>query len=198
MDDVYTGLPETIEENQARLFKIAEIRAGAGDDIIDLTSQRFEYVGGGMTVRGGLGNDVIWANKGDNLLFGDAGNDRIIGGAGNDLFAGGAGDDRLHGGGGNDIFAFGGEWGQDEVVQLGDGQVTLWFAEGDEENWDASTLTYTNGENSVKVTGVAADAVTLKFGDDGSEQFTTLQQSGAFEEFTSQKIFEDQNKGMLA
>ena len=197
VDDVYTGLPESIEENQARLFKIAEIRAGAGDDIIDLTSQRFEYVGDGMTVRGGLGNDVIWANKGDNLLFGDEGNDRIVGCSGDDLLVGGAGNDRLHGGGGNDIFAFGGNWGNDNVAQLEDGQVTLWFAEGNEANWDAEALTYTDGENSVKVTGVSAAAVSLKFGDDGSKQFTALQQSGAFEEFSSQKIFE-QEKGMLA
>ena len=62
LDDVYTGLPEEIEENTARLFRLREILAGAGDDIIDMTSQRFEYTGGVLTISGGDGDDVIWVN----------------------------------------------------------------------------------------------------------------------------------------
>ena len=69
---------------------------------------------------------------------------------------------------------------------------------GSQDNWDASTLTYTDGDNSVTVKGVTAEQVALKFGDDGSEQFATLSSSGAFAEFTSQKIFEEEGKGILA
>ena len=198
VDDIYSALPGDILEQQSRLAKIDEIRAGAGDDIVDLTSQEFMYVGGGMTVRGGLGDDVIWANNGDNWLFGDTGNDRLVGAAGNDVISGGAGNDSLHGGGGNDIFAFGGDWGKDTVEQLANGKVTLWFDNGDESKWDATTLTYQDGDKSVHVSGVAAEAVTLKFGDDGSGKFTDLLSAGAFAEFTSEKIFEDRNRGMLA
>ena len=198
VDDVFTDLPEEVEENTARLFKIHEIRAGAGSDIVDMTSQRFEYTGDGLTIRGGDGNDTIWANKGDNRLFGDAGNDRIVGASGNDVIAGGLGNDSMHGGGGNDVFAFCDNWGADTVEQLGTGTVTLWFASGDETNWNVETLTYRDGLSSVTVSGVSADRITLKFGDDGSDQFAALSDAGAFDAFTSQKVFEDSGKGLLA
>ncbi len=201
VDDIYSDLPGTLEEQQARIAQINEIRAGVGDDIIDLTSQRFEYVGNGMTVRGGLGDDTIWANNGNNWLFGDAGNDRIVGASGNDVIVGGSGNDSLHGGGGDDIFAFGGNWGQDTVEQLATGKVTLWFKEGDETKWNDQTLTYTDGDNSVKVSGVALENINLKFGDDNGnaiERNAELSAAGAFDEFTSKKIFEDKNRGMLA
>ena len=198
VDDVFTALPGEVAEQQARLAQIDEIRAGAGDDVIDMTSQRFAYVGDGLTICGGLGDDVIWANKGDNTLFGDAGADRLVGASGNDVLVGGIGDDSMHGGGGNDVFTFCADWGVDTVEQLADGRVTLWFASGSMDNWDAAALTYTDGENSVTVKGVSADRVTLKFGDDGSEKYSWLVASGAFAEFTSEKIFEEQGRGLLA
>lgn len=198
IDDIYSAFPEGLDA-QARIAKIDEIRAGDGNDIVDLTSQRFDYIGGGMTVRGGLGDDVIWANNGDNALFGDAGDDRIVGAGGNDVIVGGSGDDSLHGGGGEDIFAFGGDWGHDSVEQLADGKVTLWFEEGSLDKWDAASLTYRDGDKSVAVSGVAAEKISLKFGDDGSEQYGKLLESGAFDEFSSERIFENKNtRGMLA
>lgn len=198
VDDVYTDLPEEIAEHTSRLYKIREIRAGAGGDIVDMTSQRFEYVGDGLTIRGGDGDDVIWTTKGDSLLFGDDGNDRIVGASGADVIAGGIGNDSMHGGGGNDVFTFCDNWGADTVEQLESGTVTLWFASGDIENWNAETLTYTDGDNSVIVIGVAADQVSLQFGDDSSDRFALLTEAGAFEAFTSRKIFEDTETGLLA
>ena len=202
VDDVYTGLPEGVEEQTARLYRIQEIRAGAGDDIVDMTSQRFEYVGEGMTIRGGDGDDTIWANKGNNTLFGDEGNDRIVGASGNDVIAGGIGNDRMHGGGGDDIFTFCDNWGVDEVEQLESGKVTLWFVSGDIGNWDAASRTYTDGENSVVVKGITADGITLKFGGNGTEadaeRFAALSGMGAFSAFTSRKIFEGSDRGTLA
>ena len=186
LDDVYTSFGK----DAARIAHIDEIRAGAGDDIIDLTSQKFAYSGLGMNIYGGLGDDTIWGNTGSNKLFGDAGNDRIIGGTDNDVIAGGSGNDALHGGGGNDIFCFGGNWGNDTVTQLDGSSVTLWFESGSENNWNADTLTYTDGTNSVKVNGVTN--ITLRFGADASLP------AGCFEDAASEKIFEDKNKGMLA
>ena len=197
VDDVYTDLPEGVEQ-QSRLFKIQEIRAGAGNDVVDMTSQQFEYTGNGQTIRGGDGNDVIWANKGDNMLFGDKGDDRLVGASGNDVIAGGIGNDSMHGGGGEDIFTFCENWGADEVKQLASGSVTLWFASGDQTNWNEATMTYTDGTNRVTVLGVTAEQVTLKFGDDGSDQFASLSAMGAFADFTSQRINEDSAQGMLA
>jgi len=198
VDDEYTELPEGITGQQARIAKIDEIRAGAGDDIVDLTSNRIEYTGNGLTIRGGDGNDTIWANKGDNRLFGDAGNDRIVGASGNDVIVGGIGNDSMHGGGGDDIFTFCDNWGEDTVEQLENGKVTLWFTNGSLDNWNAKTLTYTDGKNSVTVSGVSADSVTLKFGNDESAVFGELYNKGAFSEFTDQKIFEESGKGILA
>ena len=199
VDDIYSASRDELGLSQSRIAQIDEIRAGAGNDIVDMTSQQFEYIGDGLTIRGGDGNDTIWANKGDNFLFGDAGNDRIVGASGNDVIAGGIGNDSMHGGGGNDTFTFCDNWGIDTVEQLETGKVTLWFASGSLDNWDEATLTYKDGDNSVKVSGVAADKVTLKFGGVGDDaaMFATLSEAGAFKEFTSQKIFEE-NKGLLA
>ncbi len=196
VDDVYTELPESVAEHMARLYKIQEVRAGAGDDIVDMTSQRFEYIGEGLTIRGGDGNDTIWATKGNNFLFGDAGNDRIVGASKNDVIIGGIGNDRMQGGGGDDIFTFCDNWGVDTVEQLAGSSVTLWFASGDESKWNAEKLTYTDGDNSVTVKGVTS--VELKFGDDDSDAYKALAAAGAFAEFTSQKIFEESGKGLLA
>ena len=191
VDDIYTALPEGVDA-QARIAAIDEIRAGAGDDVIDLTSQRFVYAGDGLTVYGGAGNDTIWANSGENHLFGDAGNDRLVGGSDDDIIVGGIGNDSMHGGGGVDTFCFGANWGKDTVEQLADGEVILWFETGSEDFWNAETMTYSDGTNSVKVSGVSADDVTLKFG----EIETAI--AGAFDSFASEKIFEDQEKALLA
>jgi hypothetical protein len=197
LDDIYSLFPVGMDA-QARVMKINEIRAGQGDDIVDLTSQRFEYVGGGMTVRGGLGDDVIWANTGGNSLFGDAGNDRIVGASGDDIIVGGEGNDILYGRGGDDIFAFGGNWGEDTVEQLANGKITLWFKEGDESKWDADNLFYSDGNNSVQINGECTN-IDLKFGADAdADRFAALDAMGAFDDFTSEKIFEDKNKGLLA
>ena len=196
LDDTFSVFPEI---QQGRLEQIDEIRAGAGDDVVDMTSQLFGYVGDGLTIRGGLGDDAIWANSGDNVLFGDAGNDRLIGAAGDDILVGGVGCDSMHGGGGNDIFTFCDDWGIDTVEQLEGGSVTLWFASGDVSNWDEVNLAYDDGcGNFVQVSGVSSAQITLKFGDDGSALFDDLTALGAFAECTSEKIFEDESKGMLA
>ncbi|MFO1009992.1 MAG: Ig-like domain-containing protein [Planctomycetota bacterium] len=83
-----------------RLANIETIDAGAGNDVVDLTSDRFAY--GDVTLRGGDGNDVLWASGGNDVLEGGAGDDRLDGGAGNDVVRGGAGNDSLRGGAGTD------------------------------------------------------------------------------------------------
>jgi hypothetical protein len=198
VDDIYSASPGELGLSQSRIARIDEIRAGAGDDIVDMTSQQFEYAGGKLTICGGDGDDVIWANQGKNMLFGDAGNDRIVGASGNDVIAGGIGNDRMHGGGGEDIFTFCDNWGTDTVEQLAGGLVTLWFISGSIENWNPETRTYSDGENSVTVSGVSADQVTLRFGIGESVVSVELYNNGAFSEFASQKIFEESDNGLLA
>ena len=167
----------------ARLEQIDEIRAGAGNDVVDMTSSRFDYWGGGVTIYGGEGDDVIWAISSDNILFGDAGEDSIIGGTGADCIIGGSGNDTLHGGGGEDIFCFGSNWGEDTIEQLAGGKVTLWFESGSLDNWDEKNRIYTDGKNQLTVT-VACD-IELKFGGDDSAL-----PEGCFAGSASGKIFE--------
>ena len=176
VDDIYTALG-----GQARFSRIDEIRAGAGDDIVDMTSKQYDYDGSAIRIYGGDGNDTIWGGAESNILFGDAGDDRLVGGSGNDVLIGGAGSDTMHGGGGDDIFTFGADWGNDTVEQLAEGSVVLWFESGSEENWNAETLTYSDGTNSVRVSGCVD--VTLRFGADSELP------AGAFATAASSKIF---------
>ncbi|MGE4563401.1 MAG: hypothetical protein AB7F32_00895 [Victivallaceae bacterium] len=201
LDDIYTALPGGISVPQSRLAAIDEIRGGAGDDVIDLTSQRFVWDGVGLTLRGGEGDDVIWSNCGENQLFGDSGNDRLVGGTGNDILAGGSGDDRLHGGGGDDIFTFGADWGTDVVDELADGSVTLWFdgvnsADLNVSELDGNTV-FSSGSSSVTVLGRGADGITVHFGRDG-EDYDRIAGIDAFAGETHRKIFEENRDGMLA
>ncbi len=187
-DDIFTALGD-----QVRLSQIDEIRSGAGDDIVDLTSLRYESDNGGIRIYGGLGNDIIWTDSGNNTLFGDGGNDRLAGDSGNDIIIGGSGDDTMHGGGGNDIFCFGSNFGSDIIEQVNGGNVTLWFESGSESSWNAETMTYFDGTNLVQVTGTSADNISLKFGGDISGL-----PDGVFLDAASEKIFEDKSKGMIA
>ena len=61
---------------------IEKIEAGAGDDVVDLTSNDFDY--GDVTIDGGTGDDVLWSSLGDDVLIGGVGDDMIDGGAGDD------------------------------------------------------------------------------------------------------------------
>ncbi len=155
MADIFSSLPDGVAKQQSRIANITEIRAGLGDDIIDMTSKTYAYTGSGMTIRGGDGDDVIWSNKGDNNLFGDAGNDRIVGGKGNDLIAGGSGNDSMHGGGGKDVFFFCNDWGNDTVEQLTGGKVTLCFEQDtfylDIQYDKAIGTTISDGTNTILV-----------------------------------------------
>ncbi len=175
LDDIYSAAPDIA--SKARLSQVNEIVAGAGDDLIDLTSVRFDYANKGLTVQGGDGNDVIWANNDgipySNLLFGDAGDDRIVGGSGNDIIVGGAGDDILHGGGSDDgllggrfcfgdVFCFGGSWGNDTVKQS-DGDKTLWFDGVERKDLSLSADADGNARLSCKSGSVTLDG--LKYDD---------------------------------
>ena len=186
LDDIYSAIPTATQ--QARLDNIMEIRAGAGDDVVDLTSQRFDFDSqlNGVRIYGGDGNDTIWASYGSNELYGDAGNDHIVGGNGDDWIIGGAGNDTMHGFGGSDTFFFGSNWGNDVVEQFSDGEVTLWFKTGSSNNWDVAALKYSDGlGNSVQVKGVIADNVTLKFGDAQSSA-----PAYAFDDSATKKVYE--------
>ena len=76
----------------------------------------------------------------------------------------------------------------------------MWFADGDLSKWDAAMLTYTDGGNFVTVSGVGADRVTLKFGDDASPAYADMVALGAFMEQSTAGVFDidDPGKRVLA
>jgi Ca2+-binding RTX toxin-like protein len=69
---------------------VSTIDGGAGNDTIDATGSTV-----GLTLLGGLGNDVLTGGSGDDVLDGGAGNDTLNGGAGNDTISGGDGNDTI-------------------------------------------------------------------------------------------------------
>ncbi len=145
LDDIFTILGD-----EARVTGIDEIRLGAGDDVLDLTSNRyFDASGKSMLIRGGDGNDVIYAGNIETTLIN-----------------GGSGDDILVGGGmGNDVFLFADDFGSDRVYQFGEGGITLVFAENlvvPQSIVDGEDLVYEFSNNqSVRLVGWAGKDVTI-------------------------------------
>lgn len=194
LDDAFSAFGD-----RERVSGIDEIFAGAGDDIVDLTSSKFDsFSYNSIIVRGGDGNDVIWAgNTYGNKLFGDAGDDVIIGSGNSDVIVGGSGNDTMYNGGGSwidDTFVFCENWGNDTVVIGPDedgsyyGTVTLWFNSGSVANWDAENRVYRSGSNSVTVVGGENVSISLRFGNDGVD-YEDLVEAGAFEAESSKRIW---------
>jgi Ca2+-binding RTX toxin-like protein len=118
-----------------RLANIEIIDAGAGDDVVDLTSNNYDY--GDVTIFGGAGKDTLWASSGDDTLDGGEGKDNLFGGAGNDILDGGAGKDTLTGYSGNDTI-MGGE-GNDVIYGGWRGEVEGFVETVTENEHDFST-----------------------------------------------------------
>ncbi|WP_316977296.1 tandem-95 repeat protein [Shumkonia mesophila] len=101
LDDSFSASPT----DGPRISGIETINAGAGNDVVDLTSE--QYAVGDVTIDGGAGNDVLWSGGGNDTLLGGEGNDKLYGGAGSDALDGGTGSDTLDGGSGTDILTGG-------------------------------------------------------------------------------------------
>jgi Ca2+-binding RTX toxin-like protein len=109
-----------------RLVNVTQFYGGGGNDLIDLTSDRFTY--GAVKIDGGSGNDWLLGNAGRDSLSGSLGSDYLKGYGGNDYLSGGDNNDRLYGGRGNDKLDGGsgndylyGEFGKD-VLRGGSGR----------------------------------------------------------------------------
>ncbi len=139
----------------------------SANQVINLTSETFSNVGGGIgnvsiafgtlieNAVGGSGNDTLTGNSADNVLNGNFGNDVLNGQDGNDTLIGGFGVDTVTSGAGADII-------RDTASSLSGDTITD-FATGDTIvftdatlagftfNLVGSTLTYTGG--SLTLTG---------------------------------------------
>ncbi|MGO4527213.1 Ig-like domain-containing protein [Microvirga sp. 2MCAF35] len=80
------------------------LTGGAGSQMVYADSARQHIVLGADddTLHGGGGDDYVGSHGGNDWLYGDAGNDTVSGGEGNDWLFGGSGHDRLEGGEGRD------------------------------------------------------------------------------------------------
>lgn len=124
---------------------VEAVRAGGGDDIIvagPITAVTSCPGGcrlgvGSQTFEGGEGDDVVYGERGNDILRGGGGNDQLFGGIGDDLLQGGSGNDRLAGGFGAD--SIDGEGGDDyvrgdatidRIFDTGGGTDTLSFSTG--------------------------------------------------------------------
>jgi len=146
LDDQTSNNPNP---GSARVKDISVIYANDGDDIINFTTEKYNY--GDIIIYGGNGKDRIWSSIGNDTLFGGSGNDEIFGSDGNDFISGGAGDDILVGGKGDDIIEGGdgsdvilGEEG-DDIIEGGSGADILDGGEGND------TISYAASTSSVNV-----------------------------------------------
>ncbi|MEO5374635.1 MAG: cadherin-like domain-containing protein, partial [Alphaproteobacteria bacterium] len=135
-DAVFLDDPYNHPNTQAHIQDVEVIVAGDGNDVVDMTSDRFSY--GKVTILGGDGNDVLWGNAGADKIEGGTGNDNLKGGAGNDSLLGGDGNDLLNGESGNDLLNGGG--GTDTATYYSGAAVSVDLAAGTATGQGSDTL----------------------------------------------------------
>lgn len=122
--------------------RVAAVEGGGGDDTIVAAVASCPagcHLGvGSQTFEGGEGDDVVFGERGNDILLGGPGSDQLFGGIGDDLLRGGPGDDRLAGGFGFD--SIDGEEGDDYV--RGDSTIDRIFDTGQDAG---DVLSYSTG-----------------------------------------------------
>ena len=96
------------------------IRGGEGDNIVFAGAGHQDIIlgPGDDSIHGGADNDNIGSLEGKDQLYGDAGNDTLSGGADNDTLYGGTGNDSLDGGPGDDTTVFSGNFSDYTIIRL--------------------------------------------------------------------------------
>lgn len=107
------------------------LRGGDGDDYLDGGEGNDNLAGGSGddTLIGGAGNDYLSGGAGRDTLQGGDGDDMLFGGAGDDFLAGGKGNDYLNGATGANSYLFARGDGQDVIVDVYKGVVTIYLAD---------------------------------------------------------------------
>ena len=159
---------------------------GSGDDILygNFGTDVFSGDTGADTIFGGQGDDEANGGSENDSLFGNRGNDILSGDTGSDTLNGGTGNDTLAGGTGSDVFVFNAGSGTDVIGDFVAGTDAIQVSANLNGNSTFATEDYvslvtgdgTTGEaiinlgnnadgsaNSIKLTGVQANAVTSDF-----------------------------------
>jgi Ca2+-binding RTX toxin-like protein len=163
LDDMFSGfnthsLEAAGQVSVGRIANIEELRAGDGDDIIDLTSLVYSLVDN-TSIYGEGGNDHLWAADGNDNIYGGDGNDSINGGAGNDVLSGDAGADK---------FQFTATSGADQIVdfQVSEGDELHFYyqtsatSDNTDLSLDTGVLTWNSGDVGQVVTIDLSDTFT--------------------------------------
>ncbi|QIX55325.1 cadherin-like domain-containing protein [Piscirickettsia salmonis] len=158
------------------IASIEEFNTGAGDDIVDLASYRYEY--GDTVMNLGEGSDVGWGNIGEDQIFGGAGNDWLAGNSGNDLLKGGLGDDRLEGNAGDDEIHV----GQGDDIAMGHTGNDLFVFNLDEGNLGQNWVSGGEGEDSLQLSGSGGQnwVLHVENGGDGEVIHGTTGEAGQY------------------
>ena len=165
LHDSYSGLHSSLttvddglgRTTVARALSLETIKAGDGDDLVDLTSPKFDMGGIALTLEGEAGNDILWAAEG---------HDTIDGGTGNDTLFGGSGDDTLTGGDGKDIFEFTQSAQIDRITDYEVGQdiIRLYRRDTDTTDWTFSNSQLEWGQVDIVIDGITEiDQITVEF-----------------------------------
>ncbi len=161
IDDMFSLRPAGTDGS--RVGDIEIIRAGDGNDIVDLTSNQYDYIS--VTIYGDDGNDYLWASSGDDVIYGGTGNDDIYGGLGNDTLYGEDGNDTIRGAGGQDVID-GGD-GNDTLYGGDDNDIIYGGAGNDKIYGDDGDDTLYGGDGNDTINGgVGNDTI---YGDDGND-----------------------------
>ncbi|MFZ3086872.1 MAG: putative Ig domain-containing protein [Methylotenera sp.] len=157
-----TGTPNEIRFADGTIWNASDViertkLATSGADTLSGSAMTDHIDGqaGNDIISGGAGNDWLLGNSGDDSLTGEAGNDRLDGGIGNDI---------LNGGLGGDTYVFGLGYGQDVILDAGDGVDTV---EMDGIAWTDVTLTRTADAVVLSVNGTT-DQLTIYTNADGA------------------------------
>lgn len=125
---------------------VEDVKGGGGNDVIvaaPITAsspcpESCLFLGvGSQTFEGGEGDDVVFGERGNDILRGGPGNDQLFGGIGDDLLEGGPGNDRLIGGFGADSI----DGGEGDDYVRGDSTIDRIFDSGGGND----TLSYSTG-----------------------------------------------------
>ena len=159
IDDVYSAhhssltLSSTTQgiDSIARVVNLEVINAGAGNDIVDLTSVNF-ILTNAVEINGEAGNDILWGSNG---------NDTVNGGEGDDTIFGGSGNDTLTGNSGSDIFQFTATAANDIITDfsLTDDSIQLYYRA--EDNHTNTNLSFASGVLTWDVDSISNDIVVI-------------------------------------